>query len=308
MHVVLLDADFDLRTHPFAHESPATLLPVLDAPLLGTIVAWLRGAGAGEISLVTSRNPAEDLEMSRAVVAYELRVVGSLGEALERVRRELRMDELLVVMDANLHVLTDFSELITKHMIGRNALTYVRGASMHGPGRYTFGPPVLAMASPVVSRMMRFDDRPRPLPHMLRAVRERGLGTAAYEPDTRVLSIDNSYALYHANLDGLTPEFLDRAAASMGLVQRAPRLWVAEGARMGKVTVDPTGGPVVVGRGAVVEDGAILRGPTIVGRGSAVEKGSCLHRSLVLIDSQIPRESWVARSIVSRRLRERVAA
>jgi|GEM_PF-1944627 len=308
MHVVLLDAEYDLRRYPFAHETPASLMPVLDRPLLGRTVEWLRRAGAGEISFVSARNAAADFELARAIVRYQLRPVGSLGEALERARRELRIDEPLIVLNANLHCLPDFTSLMSQHLMQRNALTYVRGASIQGPGRYTFGPPVLAVASPVVSRMMRLDDQKLPLPVMLKAVRKRGLEMASFDAPQNVVSIDNSYALYHANLDGITPEFLLRAGNEMQLERRAERLWVAPGAHLGKVHVDPTGGPVIVGRGARIADGAILRGPTIVGQNAIVHRGSCVHRSLVLGGSRVPKESWVANSVVSRRIRERIAA
>ena len=308
MNVVLLDSQYDLRRYPFAHEVAPNLLPIVETPLLGRTVAWLRQAGAREIALVSPRNPADDFELARAVVDYQLRPVASLGEALDRSRRQLRLDELLLVMEPNLHRLPDFSELLERHMIGRNALTYVRGTHVDGPGRYTFGSPVLALASPVVSRMMRFDDRPRPLEHMLQTVRARGLGVGSVEPDRRVTVIDNSYALYHANLHMLTPQFLQRSANDHGLTQRSENLWVGRSARLGQISVDPRGGAVVIGRGAGVGDGSILRGPTIVGRGANIESGSCLHRSLVLVGSQIPRESWVSRSIISKRLRQRVVA
>ncbi|MCO4770361.1 MAG: NDP-sugar synthase [Deltaproteobacteria bacterium] len=309
MHAVLIDSSPGLRRFPFAHESPTSLLPVLERPLLSHTVRWLRKLGATEIAYATERNPAADLDLAMAIVENRLRPVRTLGEALERARRDLRMDETLLVMHANLHYLPHFSTLLSRHMIGRQAMTYVRGSSMQGPGRYTFGPPVMALCSPVVSRMMRFADSRRPLQHMLRRVRERGLATAAHEPEERVLSIDNTYSLYHANLDVLSNGFVSKAiAAELGLEQRGERLWSAPGANLGHVRVDPTGGPVLVGAGARIGDDAILRGPTIVGSGSEVGAGSCLHRSLVLSDSNIPEQSWVANSVVSSRLRERIAA
>jgi len=309
MHVVLLDSDHDLRRYPFAHESSAALLPVLESSLLHRAVRWARAGGAREVYFATRRNPAADYRLASAVIENELRPVASLGEALDRARRELRMDEPLLVMSANLHHLPHFPSLMDQHMRGRQAVTFVRGSSVSGPGLYSYGPPVMALCSPVVSRMMRFDDHPKPLPHLLRRVRERRLGSAGFDPDQRVLQIDNSYALYHANLDVLSTEFVERTAATvLGLSQADARLWLAPGANVGHVRVDPTGGPVIVGRGATVEDGAILRGPTIVGAGSHVGGGSCLHRSLVLAESALPSRSWVANSVVSSRLRQRVAA
>ncbi len=309
MHVVLLDSHHDLRRYPFAHESSPALLPVLESSLLSRAVRWARAAGAREVYFATQRNPAADYRVASAVVENELRPVRSLGEALDRARRELRMDEPLLVMNANLHQLPDFGQLMETHSLGRQAVTVVRGSSISGPGRYSFGPPVMALCSPVVSRMMRFDDHPKPLPHLIRRVRERRLASSAFEPESRVLQIDNSYALYHANLDILSDEYVQHTVASvLGLEQTEAQLWVAPGANVGHVRVDPTGGPVIIGRGATVEHGAILRGPTIVGSGSQVGAGSCLHRSLVLSDSKLPVRSWVANSVVSSRLRQRVAA
>ncbi len=308
VHVILLDAEYDLRRYPFAAESPAFLLPMLNQPLIDRTVRWLAAFGLNEVTLVTNRNVAEDFDLAKSVVAHKLRLAGSVHEVLGRARAARRLDEPLLMMRANLDPLPNLRALIRSHVTDRAALTWIRGTALQGPGRYTFGPPALAFAAPVFSRLLLNDAQPRPLARLPRLCRQRGLACAEFEPERGVVEIDTSYALYHANIDALGSSPLTaKAANDMGLERRGERLWVAPEVEIGKVDIDPTGGPVIVGWGAEIGHGAILRGPTVIGEGVSIGAGSCVHRALLLDSTWLPRESFVANSVVSPRLTARVA-
>lgn len=308
MHVILLDSEYDLRRYPFAAESPAFMLPMLNQPLIGRTVRWLRGYEFQNISLVTHRNVAEDFDLAKSVIEHGLQVAPSVRHVLDRARHERRLDEPLLIMRANLDPLPDLRVLMRRHVEHRAALTWVRGHTLHGPGQYTFGPPALAFGAPVFSRLLLREEHPRPLARLPRLCRKRGLTGLVVEPHRDIVEIDTSYALYHANMNALGLGPLSLAAANdLGLERQGERLWVAEDADIGNVEIDPTGGPVIVGWGADIADGAILRGPTVIGEGVSIGKGSCVHRALLLDSTWLPQESFVANAIVSPRLTARVA-
>jgi len=308
VHVILLDSEYDLRRYPFAAESPAFMLPMLNQPLIDRTVRWLRRYGLEQINLVTHRNVAEDFDLAKSVIDHRLKVAGSVAEVMAGVRAAARLNEPLLMLRANLDPLPDLRAVMTTHIKQRAALTWIRGTALHGPGRYTYGPPALAFAAPVFNRLLLRDEHPRPLARLPRLCKQRGLQGHVFEPENGVIEIDTSYALYHANMDALGSSPLTaRAANDLGLERRGERLWVASDAEIGKIDVDPTGGPVIVGWGADIADGAILRGPTVIGEGVSIGRGSCVHRALLLDSTWLPRESFVANSIVSPRLTARVA-
>ncbi len=306
MHVVLLDSRYDHRRFPFATETPAFMLPVVHRSLLLGTLAWLGRQGLHDITLITAANPAEDLELALAVVDHDLKLADSVQRVLQRARRVGRLDQSLLVMRPNLHPLPNLSALVAGHHHFRRAVTTLRGSCTYGPGRYTFGPPALLLASPAMSRVLLREEVDRPLQQIPRIARRKGLPVESIDPEQPVVEISNPFALFQANLDAVHqgPSFLERR----GLRRAGERLWVAPGAEVGRVEVDPTGGPVVVGADSLVEDGVLVRGPTVLGARVVVERKACLHRGVILDGTYLARESFVASSVVSPRVRHRIAS
>jgi len=305
LHVVLLDSEYELRRFPFALEFPAFLLPVVHRSLLQRTLEWLSAAGLGKVHLVTRRNPAEDFDLARAVVDFGIRIVPDLRSVLLRARKEGCLDDALLVVQANLHPLPRLDRLAIQHKRSGRAVTYVKGSCLFGVGQYTFGPPALVLASPVFARILHRVDVEKPLAEIPRIAREKGLDAVPQDPEQPVVEINNPYSLFHANLGAL--HSFRRDFERQGLRQVRPNLWVADGARVEQSQVDPNGGPVVVGRASVLDLGTWVRGPSVLGHGVTVERGSCVHQGLVLDGTWLARDSFVARSVVSPRLSERVA-
>jgi hypothetical protein len=306
VHVVLLDSRYDHRRFPFATESPAFMLPVVHRSLLVGTLAWLARQGLHDVTLITPANPAEDLELAMAVVDHDLKLAPDLGRVLHRARRRGRLDQALLVMRPNLCPLPNLSALVAGHHHFGRAVTTIRGSCTFGPGRYTFGPPALLLASPAMCRILSREGIERPLQEIPRIARWRGLPTESIDPDQPIVEINNPFSLFQANLDGVNrgPALLERR----GLKRAGERLWVAPGVDIGDVEVDPTGGPVVIGSNSVVEDGVLLRGPTVLGAQVVVERRACVHRGVVLDGTFLARESFVASSVVSPRLSHRIAS
>lgn len=306
MHVVLLDSRYDHRRFPFATESPAFMLPVVHRSLLLGTLAWLGRQGLHDITLITEANPAEDLELALAVVDHDLKLSPNIRRVLFRARKAGRLDQALLVLRPNLHPLPNLSALVAGHHDFGRAVTSLRGSCTFGPGRYTFGPPALLLASPAMCRILLRQDVERPLQEIPRIARSRGLPVESIDPDQPIVEINNPFALFQANLTALYqgPAFLEQR----GLKRAGERLWVAPGARVGKVDVDPTGGPVLVGPDSLVEDGVLVRGPTVLGARVVVERRACVHRGVVLDGTFLARESFVVSAVVGPRVRHRIAS
>lgn len=306
MHVVLLDTRYEMRRFPFGSASPAFLLPVLQRRMLRRTLEWLALHRLQHVTLVSHANPAEDFEFSQALIDFDLKLARSVPEALERSRRGVASNDALLLMQANLHPPPELALLASEHQATGRALTLVRGACQMGPGQYTFGPPAMALASPILARVAARElDPDRPLVQLVKLARDRGLTHGTWEPSRLPVEINHPYALYHANLGELHAE--NPELRSAGLRQVGERVWAHAHARIERVDVDPRGGIVVVGPGAVVAEGSVLRGPTIVGARSIVEPGAMVHHGLVLEDTTLPRDTLVANAVVGPTLMQRVA-
>ena len=305
MHVLLLDSRYDHRRFPFATEAPPFLLPVVHRSLIRATLAWLSRRHLTEVTLVTGRNAAEDYDVAAAVVDVGLRVAPTVQSAIHRAARS-RGNEAVLIMRPNLHPLPDLPGIVHQHESRRRAVTVVKGTCVFGPGQYSFGPPAMLLASPGMARLIANSDIERPLLEIPRLARRRKLECGTYDPDVPVVEINNPFSLFQANLDSLRSLGVDRSLKMRGLRQVRPNLWIADGARIEDVRVDPTGGPVVVGRGSVLEQGVLVRGPTVFGRGVNVGRGACVHKGLVLDHVWLAREDFVADSVVSPYVRARV--
>lgn len=305
MHLVLLDAEYDLQRFPFATETPAFLLPVVQRTLLQRTLDALSRHKLGRPTLVTRREPAEDMDLARAVVEHDLRVVPTLAEAIHATARA-EAEAPMLLAQANLHPFPDLSALVADHITRRRALSWVRGSCWWGPGQYTFGPPAVMMAAPIFSRIVQRLDVERPLAELPRIAREKGLPAGAVDAEVPIVEVNNPWSLYQVNLGSLATWRDDLFQRGFRPVR--PNLWAHTSAKVGSVDHDPKSGLVVVGRGARVEDGTALHGPCIVGERSQVEARSCIHKALMLEQCVLGADSYVTRQIVSPRITERIAA
>lgn len=304
MHVVLLDTRYELRAFPFASASPAFMLPVLHQRLIRRTIEWLGRYRLKRISLVTREDPGEDADLFQAILDHGLETAGSVAEVLHRAKGRGELDQALLVLQANLHPLPKLSDLAAAHQRSNNAVTFLKGSSRFGPGQYSMGPPAAVLAAPSVARLTLQADFQRPLVELPALARRRGLKVSGVELGQGTVEINNPFALWQANLSELR---FDNPTLTRGGYRRlGEQLFAAPDARVGDVTVDPDGGIVLVGPGAVIGDGSVLRGPTLVGDNAVVEDRCCVHGALVLADTHLASESFVARSVVGPTLLQRV--
>lgn len=306
MHVLLLDAQYEHRRYPFATETPSFLLPVVHRSLLRLTLQWLRHYGLGDVTLVTGRNPAEDYDLAATVVDFDLNTAVTVERALGRIVSSRRAGEAVLMLRPNLHPLPDLRAIAADHHANRRAVTFVKGSAMFGPGQYAFGPPALVLLSAIGTRVMAHASLQRPLAEIPRIARRKRIPVGHFDPCAPIVEVNNAYALFQANL-GSVRMGNDAALEARGLRRVRANLWVADGAKVGDIKVDPTGGPVIVGANSEIDDGVLLRGPTVLGRGVNVGRRACIHHGLVLDGTYLSNEDFVADSVVSPRMRQRVA-
>jgi hypothetical protein len=305
LNVLIIDPSYELRRFPFAAETPAFMLPVVQRTLLERTLAGLARCGLVRPILISTRNIAEDHDLSCAVVDHELDLARSVPQALDRLRRSGRLDQPLLLLRPNLHPLPSITRLVVEHMRGSQQVSLVRGTASYGPGQYGFGPPVFVLGDASFARLLLGYEGDRPLAEAPRFARKHGLPVAVLDAGVSSVEINNPFALFQANL-----ETLAQAPASdlRGLRRLGPRLWAAADARVEAVDVDPSGGPVIVGSGSVLAAGSTLRGPSIFGRSVTLEGKSFVHRGLILDRTELGAQSFVARSVVSPFYKAAIAA
>ncbi len=306
MHVFLLDMEYEVRRFPFAAETPAFLLPIGRRSMLERTVTALGHHRLGRATLITSRNPAEDRDLAQAVIDNDLRTAPTLAAALARASDDRTLDSPMLIVQANLHPFPDVAALVAAHVQSRRTLSWLRGSCWWGPGQYTFGPPAVVLAAAIYPKLLLREESTRPLFDLPRIAREKGLTAAAVDADSTIVEVNNAYALYHMNLDGLGGQRAE--LFEEGFRPMRPNLWVHPTAKVGSVDFAPDSGLVVIGRNVRVEDGTSLCGPSLLADGSVVEGASAIHRGLLLAATWLPRESFVQRQIVSQRITARVAA
>jgi UDP-N-acetylglucosamine diphosphorylase/glucosamine-1-phosphate N-acetyltransferase len=83
----------------------------------------------------------------------------------------------------------------------------------------------------------------------------------------------------YSRLDVAIQEDLEAMIDSWGCVAgEKPGVWVAAGSEIEQAAVlDVRGGPIVLGPGATVQAGALLRGPVVIGAGSTVSMGTVIY-------------------------------
>ncbi|MCP4869916.1 MAG: hypothetical protein GY898_14490 [Proteobacteria bacterium] len=307
MHVLLLDAHYEHHRYPFATETPAFLLPVVHRSLLRLTLQWLRHHDLGDVTLVTGRNPAEDYDLAATVVDFDLNTAVTVERALARIVSSHRRTEAVLMLRPNLHPLPDLRAIAADHHAKKRGVTFVKGSAVFGPGQYAFGPPALVLLSAIGTRVMANATLQRPLAEIPRMARRKGIPVGHFDPCAPIVEVNNAYALFQANLGSLRMGN-DRMLQSRGLRQVRANLWIADGARVGDIKVDPTGGPVIVGANSEIDDGVLMRGPTVIGRGVNVGKRACIHKGLVLDDTYLSNEDFVAESVVSPRMRAKVSS
>lgn len=321
---------------------PKSLLPVLNRSLILSQIRCLARNGVREVAIALSPQSLEtvsahlrsagplDVQIHYAVDPLPRGPAGSL-----KLFESLIGDEPFFALEAGVYLgECDLAELARTHRSRRAVLTlgtlsgppprrYTRDIVMSSDGTiervpllhhskerrtsprfagiYVFDPSVFK----AVPEDAYFDIKEQLIP----ALRDAGARVVGEPMRGTCVPIDDVQAYWQAHNDLIGGGAVDTEEYR----QVGTQIWAAEGASISSSAY--VLGPVVLGRGCVVEDGAQVIGPTVVGDFSRIGKGS-LARSSILWDgvdladgarleysiadssAVIPSDRWIRKSVV----------
>lgn len=303
MYAVLLAGSFDWGECPLTLASPRGLVPIANRPLIAYVLMALKEAGVTEVSICANGHTAM-LRRTLGNQAMGLRLNyfqdtmprGPAGCARDAAAL-MGANEFIVIEGALLpHI--DIREMVTAHRESGAALTvgvdrsvppsqWNEGSSPRILGVYVFSASVL----PFVPRKGYQCIKEQLIPKLHAAgqpVKACCLGGAAPRvsgPESYLRV--NSWALQRIAAGQLAAPGYDRYDDIM----IHPKASVAPTVRMA--------GPVIIGPGTVIHDGAVIVGPTSIGAGCEIGPRAVVCSSAIWDDVTIGADSHVDESILA---------
>lgn len=321
MIAVVLVGGEGTRLRPLTYTTPKPLLPIGNQPLIERQLTWLARHGVHEAVLSLGYLPDAfeaqfpegrfgDLTIRYAVEPSPLGTAGAIRFAAQGI------DERFVVCNGDVLTTLDLSSLVLAHDERRAEatihLSHVDHPSAFGvvptradgevlafvekppadaaptrwinAGTYVLEPTVLDEIPPRIAVSIERETFPRMLD---RPGRVYAMKSDAYWLD---IGTPEKYLEVHADL-------LDRALGVLpasDAVERAPGVWVQGHADVADGVLKA---PVLVGRGARVEEGAHVEASTL-GTGSVVERGAEVYRSVILDAARVGPSAEVSDSVM----------
>jgi mannose-1-phosphate guanylyltransferase/mannose-1-phosphate guanylyltransferase/phosphomannomutase len=301
MHAVLLAAERGDDLRPLTMEIPDAMVPVLDRPVLAHTVDLLRRQGVDELVAALHHFPGTVRSYFGAELEYrrELVPLGTAGGV--RNCRDLLGDETFLVVSGRAATDADVRALLAAHEAAGGVMTVtVERADRRGrvPVRLGDGGRVEALAGPTDFGLCHlfaceadvFDYFPRDDPadwvaDVLPALVQNGAPVHGHELVGHWSDIASPAGLLRANFDVIEGRLalpVDGEELEHGLV-------LGEGSSLdGVAMVEP---PVWVGAEVEIGEHARLQGPLVIGDGAAIGDGAQLRASVIFPGSIVPRET-----------------
>lgn len=107
--------------------------------------------------------------------------------------------------------------------------------------------------------------------------------------DTQYLKVNNLWDLPNLNKQAILDDFAlltkGRTSAPIAETNRVigtENIFLEEGVSMDLATLNASGGPIYIGKDAVIMEGAILRGPIMIGEGAIVKMGAKIYEGTTI--------------------------
>lgn len=297
--VVILVGGLDFGRCPIASRLNRALWPVFGKPALQRTIDLLACQGLRDFVVCCRGDEIDPLQQAihaaeGATLAFSKDVLprgpaGCIRDAVDFVR-----DDLLLVLSASMVSPPDIQMLCAMH------------AQSGAPLTVFLNPPDHAAQYPLESGIYLC------APEAVKMIPERGymdlkeglileLVRAGKTAQSRYLPVDSgNFRTWEEYVTAVQKHLLRHAANGIGIdgfsFTSGSRAWVGADASISAKA--QLCGPVVIGRGAVIEDGAVLVGPSVIGENVRIGQAGVIEESIVWNDAVIMSESYVRGGLV----------
>jgi len=321
MKAVILVGGEGSRLMPLTMSTPKPVVPVVNRPFLGHVIAGLRRSGVTGVVLASGYIPSaiEDRVAGFGGPGFPIAYSAEdapLGTAGAVKLAERHLDGAFIVLNGDIYADLDIEAMVAFHRSrgakATIALTWVSNPSAFGVveadedgrvSRFVEKPPLHAAASHWINAGVYvlepelLDMVPPGVPYMF----ERGLFPSL---------LKGGIPVYGYRMDGY---WLDMGAPGQYLklnrdlllgTARSPLLdpFAADEVRAeGPTQVHESArlvGPVLMGEGCRVAKEAVVRGPVVLGSGCSVGEGAAVEDAVLWEGVEVGRGAWVSRAVL----------
>lgn len=305
MKAVVLAGGQEFGQCPLSRQLPRALWPVIDRPVIESVLGVLREAGIGQMAIsangrthtISARlgyNPAPDITIHYSEDAMPRGAAGCIKDC----EAWLGNERFLVVQGTCLYLGIDWAHLLEEHRKSGACVTVAattdacddldRQLKLKPAGVYVCEPSVF----PFIKTKGYQDMKEQLIPKLT----EKGLKVQAVPLSGKVLSIRNEESYLNSMV-----ALLNDPACRKGLVEhlpsKLPGLWIDPSAY-----VHPQArviGPAYIGPGTKVMADAVVIGPAVIGQNCELASDSVVHEAILWNDSRVGRGAMVEQAVVA---------
>src|SRR3569623_2761952 len=310
MKAVVLAGGQEFGQCPLSRQLPRALWPVVDRPVIESVLAALRSAGIGQMAIsangrthtIASRlgyNPAPDITIHYSEDPLPRGAAGCIKDCEAWLGATERF---LVVQGTSLYLNVDWNHLIAEHVKAGATVTVAAtvAASANGQSdldrQMQLQPAGIYVCEPTVFPFIKTQGYQDMKEQLIPKLTEKGLKVQAVPLTGKVLSIRNEEWYLNAMV-----ALLNDPAARQPLVEhlpaKVPGLWIHPSAY-----VHPQArviGPAYIGAGTKVMADAVVIGPAVIGENCEIGSDSVVHESILWNESRVGRGAMVEHAVVA---------
>jgi NDP-sugar pyrophosphorylase family protein len=326
MKAMILSAGVGSRLFPLTDKLPKPMLPLANKPALEYLVDLCAKNEIKDIRMNLHYLPEEidtyfqDGKKWNVNISYSLEK-NLLGTAGAVKRSENYLDDTFVVLSGDGFTNINLSAMLHFHKKSGAKVT-IAVKKVEDPSK--FG----VVVSDAEGRIQEFQEKPQKEEAKSDLV---NLGIYIIEPEILKLipkneSYDFGYQLFPKLLEMQIPFFSFetneywtdigdiqeywklnlnlvsnrvKGFTNRGYKKHTKGILIGEGSKISKPSLNNSNGPLVIGKNCRIEDDVTISGPVVIGDNVTVEKGSVIMDSVILSNTHVGKNVYVANSVTS---------
>jgi len=308
MKAVVLAGGQEFGQCPLSRQLPRALWPMIDRPIIESVLAALRGAGIGQMAISANGrthaiaaklgyNPSPDITIHYSEDAMPRGAAGCIKDCEEWLGPNERF---LVVQGTSLYLGVDWDHLIAEHVRSGAAVTIAATADQSDSSdldrQFLLKPAGIYVCEPSVFPFIKTKGYQDMKEQLIPKLTEAGLKVQAVPLIGKVLSVRNEEWYLNAMV-----ALLNDPAARKPLVDhlpsKVPGLWIHPSAY-----VHPQArviGPAYIGAGTKIMADAVVIGPAVIGENCEIASDAVVHEAILWNESRVGRGAMVEQAIVA---------